>query len=1042
MARSLPRVEDGVLYPPDAAVPIALDSPAWYTWLDQHTSFTLVAVTGAITIRKERGGYWKGYRRQAGKVRTAYVGRSPDLNRARLEATAQALGGAVAASSPPSPPQTPLVADLIALPRTKFIMPPPRPGRVERRPLLLRLRADPLPCVTLVAAPAGCGKTTLIADWLTLDQRTAAWLTLDAGDNDPVAFWTAVATALDMVQPGVGTPALALLRAAQPPPIATIITILINELSAHLRPDAAGRPVLLVLDDYHTVTQRAIHETMLTLIERLPPPLRLVVISRIDPPLRLARLRVRADLLEIRAAHLLFNQEEVAVFLTDTMHLSLPAEAAPILTARTEGWVAALQLAALSLRHQTDPAAFLATFGGNNRHLLSYLIDEVLSQQSPELQAFLLATSVLDRLCAELCAAVITEGPAAPETAPPSEAVQRAQALLEELNVANLFLIPLDTVSHWYRYHTLFAEALQHRLHQHDPAGERVYRRRASAWYAQAGHGSEAIKHALAAQDWALAGRWIERFVDGIRRRGEWRLLDVWLGALPPEWLRTQPELGFWQAARLMAKGQFIASEAMLTDVEHNLARAPAAPEQLLAGRTTALRSLCEYLLYGDPGRTANRARAALDQLPPDDWEWRALALVDLAAADYLSDDLGSARQHFQEAIALSEPVDYHFLTLLASARLGTVLSDGGALRDAQATADQAAQRAATAGILDLPIAGHVLWLAARLRYEANDLPAAAQLTQQAITRAEQGYLIELEGLAQLTWSQISLAQGDPEGAAAAVDQAEARLVPTLPGGAPTNEALRAALAAWRGTIALAAAPGRTGGPGVSGPVDAPAPDHPLAHWIWRAAQLLPARLRLYDGDAAGAAAYLEHLSVQAASAGAQGLLITALALEAIALDALGRRGAARTTLLRALDLSAPQGYIRAVLDAGPPISPLLQTLAHELTRAPETRPAFLTYVGQLRDAAGWDDPGPSATSGPAVPPRPLPPAGAGPLLTSREQAILRLLESGSSNQEIADRLIIGVSTVKWYLREIYEKLGSANRTQAVARARALGYLR
>ena len=584
MARSLARAEDGVLYPPDGAAPIALDSPDWYAWLEQHPSFTFVDPHGAITVRKERGqgggGYWKGYRRQAGKVRTTYVGRSADLSRTRLQAAAQALGRDPIPAAPPPEASLAPAAPLPALPRTKFVMPPPRPQRVQRRRLLARLSVAPLPCVTLVAAPAGCGKTTLVADWITLDGRVAAWLTLDAGDNDPVAFWTAVATGLDIAQPGVVSRVVALLQSGQQPALASMVAGLINDLTAQLRPDADGRPVLLVLDDYHAITERVIHETMLALIERLPTHLRLVVISRIDPPLRLARLRVRADLLEIRAAHLLFTEEEVAAFLTETMSLSLPAGAASILTARTEGWVAALQLAALSLRHQADPAAFLATFGGSHRHLLSYLVDEVLSQQSPELQAFLLATSVLDRLCAELCAAVIGELPEAPDASPlagPPEAVRRAQALLEELNIANLFLIPLDTVSQWYRYHALFGEALRHRLHQHDPAGERVYRQRASIWYAQAGYGAEAIQHALAAQDWDLAARWIEQFVDGVRRRGDWRTLDGWLAAVPPAWLRAHPELEFWQAARLTAKGQFVASAAVLTAVEQDLAAVLAA---------------------------------------------------------------------------------------------------------------------------------------------------------------------------------------------------------------------------------------------------------------------------------------------------------------------------------------------------------------------------------------------------------------------------------------------------------------------------------
>ncbi|HMA38142.1 MAG TPA: LuxR C-terminal-related transcriptional regulator [Chloroflexia bacterium] len=917
---------------------------------------------------------------------------------------------------------------------TKFLIPPPRPQRVQRMRLLAGLRADPPPPVTLVAAPAGYGKTTLVADWITTDHRRAAWLTLDSSENEEGAFWTAVATALDSVQPGVSARALALLRQPQPPPLPTILTALLNDLTTHLTPDAAGQPVLLVLDDYHMITQRPIHETVTALIERLPPALRLVLTSRADPPLRLARLRVRAQLLEVRAADLAFAAPEVDTFLTETMGLTLPAAVAPALLARTEGWVAALQLAALSLRTQADPAGFLASFGGSHRHLLGYLVEEVFSQQPPALQAFLLATCVLDRMCADLCNAVLAPAGG-------------AQAILAALDAANLFVVALDRRGAWYRYHPLFAEMLLHRLRQQDPAGERALRRRASAWYEQAGAGAEAIQQALAGSDWATAARLIEQFADDVRRRGEFGLLDRWLGALPAAVRAAAPGLGFWQAVRLMMAGQAAAAETLLTAVEQDLARLTAAPGaespaaiRTLRSNTLALRVLLTRYRLGDPAQVADLARAALDQLPPDAWDWRALVLDNLAAALYLGDDLAGAGRHYEAAIALSEQAHYYLLTFLSRARFGSLLADRGELRAAQAYYVATRQLATDWAVLDLPAAGHIDWFAACLHYEANDLAAAEVAVQRAIARADAGHLIELQGLAHLTWCRIRLAQADPAGARAALAGAEARLTPPTAPGAPDNARLRAALAAWRATIALAHPDPETGGPAAPEP-PAAGPGGPVAHWIWRAAQLLPARRWLQAGDAAAAHADLESRSAQAAARGAQGLLITVLALDALALEAQGRPAAARAALRRAVRLAAAEGYVRAILDAGPALGPLLQALAQDLARSPEHNPGLAAYLTRLTAAPGAETGSPAEPAATAAPAE-LPSGPFREPLTARELAILRHLAAGGSNQEIANQLILGVSTVKWYLQTIYAKLEVQNRTQAVARGRALGLIR
>jgi LuxR family maltose regulon positive regulatory protein len=932
-------------------------------------------------------------------------------------------------------PTAPTVADppgLDTVLHSKFFIPPPRRQRVDRVRLHDLLRVDPPPPVTLVAAPAGYGKTTLVADWISADARAAAWLTLEASDNDPGTFWTAVATALGTLHPEASRRALALLRQLQPPPPATILAALLNDVLTHLTADAAGRPALLVLDDYHLITQSDIHEGVMTLIERLPPQLRLVITSRSDPPLRLGRLRVRAQLLEIRARDLAFDAPEVEAFLAATMELAVSTEAAHVLLARTEGWAAALQLAALSLRHQPDPATFLARFGGSHHHLLAYLVEEVFSQQPPAVQTFLLATSVLDRMCGNLCDAILA-------AATPGE----GQARLEALEAANLFVVALDDSGQWYRYHPLFGEMLRHRLQQHDPTAARMYRQRASGWYEQAGHGPEAIQQALAAHDWDTTARLIDQAVQDLRRRGEFVLLDAWLAAVPPAEVRIRPGLGFWVAARLVMRGQFIAAEAALEDVEPGApAAAPtplAAPALILHGRVAALRSLLARFRHDDPAQIEAQARAALEHLPPDDLDWRALAEGNRGAAAHVADDLDGAEAYYRTASALSEQANYYLLLFSCRTQQGMVFYDRGDFRAAHACCAELRQWAATRGALDVPAAAHIEWLDAHLRYEANDLPGADLAVRRSLLLGDAGRLAEIRGYARITCGRIRLAQNDPAGALAILEEAEMLLIPPSAADGSRSSAMRAAVRAWQATIRLDHPD--LGPIGATPDTAAVGPPAPLTHWIWRAAHLLPARLRLHEGDAAGAYADLEARRARAEVVGAQGLLISLLALEAVALDALGRPAAARAALVQALRLGAAEGYCRALLDAGPAIGALVQALGQELSRAPESSPGLLIYLQRLGSGL------PTSSAGVAAPP-PAPdhlnsPTGAiGEPLSSRELAILRLLAAGCSNQEIADQLIIGVSTVKWYLRTIYEKLDTTSRTQAVARARARGLIR
>ena len=406
----------------------------------------------------------------------------------------------------------------------------------------------------LVSAPAGFGKTTLLTEWLATgpaapaDQRLAAWLSLDPGDNDPASFWTYVIAALRTVAPGVGESALALLCAPGPPPIEAVLTVLLNDLGA------STADIVLVLDDYHVVNAREVQDGMAFLLDHLPARLHVVIAGRADPALPLARLRARGELAEIRAAELRFTPDEAAAYLNGMMGLQLTARDVAALEARTEGWIAALQLAALSMQGRDDVAGFIASFAGDDRYVVDYLAEEVLQRQSGRVRAFLLQTSILARLSGPLCDAVTGQS--------------GGKGMLEALDRGNLFLVPLDDRRRWYRYHHLFADVLQAHLTDEQPDRVPGLHRRASAWYQQNGEQSEAIRHALAAGDFGRAADLIELAIPAMRRSRQEAAVRAWLEAIPGELVRVRPVLSVGFAAALLGRGEPEGVEARLRDAE------------------------------------------------------------------------------------------------------------------------------------------------------------------------------------------------------------------------------------------------------------------------------------------------------------------------------------------------------------------------------------------------------------------------------------------------------------------------------------------
>jgi LuxR family transcriptional regulator, maltose regulon positive regulatory protein len=514
------------------------------------------------------------------------------------------------------------VAERGLLLATKLHVPGPRPGFLPRQRLLERLADGTARELTLVCAPAGFGKTSLLGDWARRGPQPVAWLSLDVGDNDPVRFWRYIAVALDQVCEGVGERVAALLRG--PPSLEAVVAVVVNALAGQ------ADQVALVVDDYHLIEALAVHDSLGMLLERQPAQLRLVLASRTDPPLPLARLRARGQLTELRERDLRFTSEETALLLGEAMGLELSAGSVAALSARTEGWVAGLQLAGLSLRGHADPAGFVATFTGSHRYVLDYLTEEVLARQPEELVRFLLETSVLARLNGPLCEAVTGRAD--------------SQALLEAIERANLFLIPLDEVRGWWRYHHLFADLLQARLHRQQPERVPELHRAAVAWLERHGLADEAIRHALAAGDMEWASRLVERHADALTLRFEGATLLRWIAALPADLVRSRPRLCLIQAWTALMGGRVDEAEALVTQAER--AFDAAEPFEPSVGRelsslanipaAIALWRADRARQRGDPERAMVFARQSLASLTEADRATRPMVRWQLAMAEWM----------------------------------------------------------------------------------------------------------------------------------------------------------------------------------------------------------------------------------------------------------------------------------------------------------------------------------------------------------------------------------------------------------------------
>ncbi len=895
----------------------------------------------------------------------------------------------------------------------------------------LHLAVDLLPLdegmrckLTLVSAPAGSGKTTLLSEWAQGKEAAArprvAWLSLDPGDNDPARFWAYLVAAIETVHPGLAAGAQALSATPQPVPLEAALTVLINDIAALPGSESFG----LVLDDYHFIDSPAIHDAVAFILEHMPGQIHLFIVTRADPPLPLAVLRARGELVELREADLHFTTEEATAFLNRLLDPGLSPEDVAALERRTEGWITGLQLAAIALQsgvralpeEARSVSQFIADFTGSHRYILDYLAGEVLLRQPLEVTEFLLRTSILERMCGPLCNVLTGR--------------DDGQAMLERLEQANLFTLPLDEQHRWYRYHHIFADFLRAKAGQSSgQEGLLALHRRAAAWYEQNGLPAEAIVHALSAHDWGEAARLIEQAAVGtIWGSGQIATFLGWVQALPESEFRSHPRLCLAQAWTCLLTGRLDEIEPLIRSAETTLGAGPV--NQDVQGEMIALRALTATF-RGNIPESIRLSQQALQQVPAENRFVRGAVYGNLGGIYSAAGNVRAAHQSFEEAVRLSQDTDNPFMMLVSTAFLGEAQVTMGRLHEAERTYRQALSIADRQGARAAPAAGIIQIGLGIVLGEWNDLDGAAAHLREGIARcsrlAEMGsrpiiYLL-LQGRQAL--ARVSLGRGDVDGGLSLLDQAEALAhkygeLQSL----SQMDACRAQLELARGKLAVAARWAREEAAREQGP-------SPL---LRPAEQATLARVLIAQGlvQAGGPALQrarelLRRLQQAAEEAGWARVTIEALVLQALALEAQGNPAQALAEMEKTLLLAKPEGFVRLLLDETTWSGNLLQQLLHRAAAGD----VAADYAARLLQAL----PASAAATGARPGPSTVEP------LSGRELEVLRLVAAGRSNQEIAGDLVLALGTVKKHLNNIYGKLGVATRTQAVARAREIGLL-
>jgi ATP/maltotriose-dependent transcriptional regulator MalT len=898
---------------------------------------------------------------------------------------------------------------------TKLYVPPTRPNTIRRPHLIERLNEGTRRELTLIAAPAGFGKTTLLSEWAAGSEGPVAWLSLDEADSEPTRFLAYVVAALQRIDASVGRGVLGLLESPQPPPTESILTALLNEVTT------TAVSVTLVLDDYHVIDSRSIDAALAFLLSHLPSQIRLVVSTREDPRLPLARLRAQGQLTELRSAELRFTSTEAAEFLNRGMGLNLTAEDIASLENRTEGWIAGLQMVALSLQGRSDTGAFIRAFTGSHRFVLDYLVEEVLQRQPEHIQNFLLHTAILEQLSGPLCDAVAQRSD--------------SRAVLAALERRNLFVASLDDNRRWYRYHPLFADALQARLMEAQPDQISGLHRRASAWYEQNGLQSGAISHALAGRDFERAAGLIElawpETEEGLRATAWLR----WVQALPNDLVRARPVLSVWYAYALLASGAMEVAEARLTDAERWLEPADhletkSSTEMVVADEeqfrslpaTIAIGRAYHAQALGDAPSTVKYAQRALDLLPDGDPLRRGQATALLGLTSWADGELETADRVFADYTSQLRAVGNLPDAISTTFVLSEVRMALGRLRKAFNTLERFIQFLMERAEPMPPEAADLYRGLAELNRERGDLEPAADHLLRATQLGEHTGLFDWHHRRYVTQARIKQTLGELEAALGLLDEAERLFVRSpLPDVRPVA-ALKARIWIAQGRFTEALKWARERGLSTD---DAPSYLREFEQLTLARALVAQHRSERRLASISEALGLLERLLPAAESGRRKGSVIEILVLQALAHQARGSTAPAQMALKRALRLAEPEGFVRLFLDEGAPMARLLHEAAARAT-VPHYTQRLLTAL---------------RLAGPAQNRQPDAQSASAQLLSDRELEVLHQIAEGLTNREIADRLYLSVYTVKAHARNIYEKLEANNRTQAVAKARELGVL-
>lgn len=895
--------------------------------------------------------------------------------------------------------------------RTKLRPPSPGVRSVHRQRLLAQLtRSEHFP-LTLVSAPAGFGKTTLLAAWgAQIQTPRVAWLSLEPGDDDPTRFLRYLLAAFHTVDSRVASGASALLQASSSVVPQMVLTTLLNAF------DARVEPIILVLDDAHVLESKPVIELVAFLVEHCPSSLHLLLATRTDPDLPLARYRARGHLLEIRAHDLRFTPDEAAAFLNTTMDLNLTRAEIDALEKRTEGWIAGLQLAALSMQDHADRAQFIAAFSGSHRFVLDYLMDQVLSAQSTSVRDFLLRTSILSRMNAKLCQSLTGQ--------------QDAQARLEWLEAHNLFLIPLDDARQWYRYHALFAEVLQHRLRQTDPNLIAELHQKASRWYEAGGQYPEAIHHALTTNDFEAAARIVEQTGIRITLAGQPQMVANWLNALPQEILQTHPMLACTTGVAYSLMDELELSGAYIDTAERLLTETGTAAQLTFVRTWRAIWRGEVALRAGDFAGLVTASRDGLALAAPHD-PLRSPLLVRVARAFQHTGDVTEGAENELLATLPHVRASNNLFTILNAvvylARLRTLQ---GHLRDARNTFEQAVQAMPSSRDRYLQVIHPVYYAGlADISREWDRPDEALELLAQAFTVTHTALTVDADAfmLAYTTQLRVELARREFADAEDTVNQL-ARVASKrnfVPAFITQIAALRARLELARGELDAAVHWAK----GIDSSLfDAPAYPREPQMLAWARVWLAHARHYRDTSRLSDIERILKHWCDDAQAKMRQNSVIEILVLRALVADARGDHNRALDLLHRALKLGEPENYLAVFADEGEPMRRLLLLLQN---RPAPTSPSYLDAVlTAFRHAV--ETHARIATQTNSVIAEPL---------SERELEVLRLVAGGASNQLIADTLVIALPTVKRHISNIYAKLNVSSRTQAVLRAQELRLL-